>query len=220
MVSVQAPIRISLSDLAMEATLGEEVGLSLTGAVVIHEPGPFLLDLGLSELTLGAVTVGEVMKASPRRRWADPHGPARPGSLLAVSAERILLGPPIDMEIPTVAARVEVNGTSVRLFGMHTAPPAAPRYADHRDLELADLGQRIAAEDGPVVVVGDLNTTPLARDAREGRGLLGTWLASWPAGLRISIDHVLISEDIVVSEFAVLPLSGSDHRALRVDLSL
>lgn len=55
-----------------------------------------------------------------------------------------------------------------------------------------------------------------------GRILLeeGTWPAGWPGFFRIPIDHVLITEDVAVAGFDVLPPAGSDHRALRVALLL
>jgi endonuclease/exonuclease/phosphatase (EEP) superfamily protein YafD len=91
-------------------------------------------------------------------------------------------------------------------------------------------------------VVGDLNVTPwnaafrhLQRDgglvsSQHGFGLQPTWptaasLAPWPpvpglpAPLRVPIDHLLHTPDLVAVDRRLGPSLGSTHRALEVELA-
>ncbi len=56
------------------------------------------------------------------------------------------------------------------------------------------------------------------RDVARGRGLSPTWYPT-PLPLGIPIDHVLVSDEIGVAQREVGPDLGSDHRAVRVELS-
>jgi endonuclease/exonuclease/phosphatase (EEP) superfamily protein YafD len=72
------------------------------------------------------------------------------------------------------------------------------------------------------VLLGDLNTTSWSpgfqeclqisrlRDSRRGFGVHPTWPAR-QAVLRITIDHCLVSDGIVVEDHHVGPDVGSDH---------
>ena len=84
---------------------------------------------------------------------------------------------------------------------------------------LADAAARVAKEQGPVVVAGDLNTTiwgramtPL-RDAgltnASPLGLAYTWPAALPV-MAMQIDHIL-ARDAVILNHRSLPDIGSDH---------
>jgi endonuclease/exonuclease/phosphatase family metal-dependent hydrolase len=58
-------------------------------------------------------------------------------------------------------------------------------------------------------------------DAAEqmGEGLSSTW-STWPSGLPLTIDHILIANRSAVSSYAVLDLPGSDHNAILAELIL
>lgn len=58
-------------------------------------------------------------------------------------------------------------------------------------------------------------------DAAEqtGKGLTPTW-SSWPVGLPVTIDHVLVDHRCAVRDYGVLDLPGSDHNAVFADLQL
>jgi endonuclease/exonuclease/phosphatase (EEP) superfamily protein YafD len=78
-------------------------------------------------------------------------------------------------------------------------------------------------------VVGDLNVTPWSPtfrdllqapglvDTARGRGLRGTWPVCLP-GMRIPIDHCLVSGDLQVLDRQVGPGVGSDHFPVMADL--
>ncbi|MEM9883176.1 MAG: endonuclease/exonuclease/phosphatase family protein [Planctomycetota bacterium] len=136
--------------------------------------------------------------------------------------------------VPRVEAVVETRaGRPVRVIAGHTLPPVSRAYAATRDRQIAGLGRRAGASAEPVVVVGDLNATrfaaPLRRLAREtelrdaARGF--GWAGTWPDHLgftgMIPLDHAWVGPSLRVEDFAVGPPGlGSDHRPVRVDVSI
>ncbi len=82
----------------------------------------------------------------------------------------------------------------------------------------------------PVVLAGDLNSTPTgrrSRDLAEAAGLRrtkpvlalgGTYPAGWP--LSASIDGVMVSESVRVRRWWTFGLPGSDHEGVAAELEL
>jgi endonuclease/exonuclease/phosphatase (EEP) superfamily protein YafD len=123
-----------------------------------------------------------------------------------------------------------ITVVNAHILAPHMGPPwkvAAVRHRQVRDLELY-----LHSTPRPLVLVGDLNSTPLwpayrrlARtltDAaveaarREGHCPRRTW--GLPFGPRLfRIDHVLVA-GAFVETVRVLPVRGSDHHAVVVDL--
>jgi endonuclease/exonuclease/phosphatase family metal-dependent hydrolase len=102
----------------------------------------------------------------------------------------------------------------------------AATHLTHRGLSPLQLWQLIRRLGGngrsdtvlPTVIAGDLN---LPRQiARLAPGYAPAVLGrTWPADLPVAqIDHMLVSRDIKAASAAVLPPSGSDHRAIRAVL--
>lgn len=140
---------------------------------------------------------------------------------------------------PGTSAILDVNGTAVRVAGMHLLNPLHfPWWVTARDrgrqlnglFRWLDIG-----DDGPVVVAGDFNASPrwpaykmvvsrLTDLVAERAEMDGTkpdrtwgWRPGWPRMLRI--DHVF-GDGVEANEVIVEPVSGTDHRALVVDLEL
>ncbi len=84
----------------------------------------------------------------------------------------------------------------------------------------------------PVVVLGDLNSTPSGWRSRHlvrAGGVRrttprwpprGTYPASWPWPFSLSIDDVLVSSGVRVSSWRMLGAGGSDHRPVLVGVSV
>jgi endonuclease/exonuclease/phosphatase family metal-dependent hydrolase len=59
------------------------------------------------------------------------------------------------------------------------------------------------------------------RDSREGFGRQVSWPSKWwTAPFRIAIDHALIGADIRVIKREIVPIPGSDHSAVRLELGI
>jgi endonuclease/exonuclease/phosphatase family metal-dependent hydrolase len=127
----------------------------------------------------------------------------------------------------------------VEIINVHVQAPHSPPSWDcfqNRRGQLRALERHLDAH--PVrrrVIVGDFNSTPMwpwykrlltrfadaavaaaEQNAHQPRPTWGPWPGS-PRVLRI--DHALVS-GLAVHEFQVVPIRGSDHSAIVVDLSL
>lgn len=132
---------------------------------------------------------------------------------------------------PSIVARIEAPGGTLRVVGTHPWSPATARRARSRDEQLAAIASYLRDETEPTVLLGDLNTTPWGhafralvaesglRDTSRGVGYQWSWPADlWP--LAIPIDHALVSEGVSVLDRRMGPSIGSDHLPLVLDASL
>ena len=109
-------------------------------------------------------------------------------------------------------------------------PPVNARQSQVRDQQLQAVGELAAETAGPLLVMGDLNTSPWSpifhelartsslRDSRRGYGLQVTWTGApfvW-----LPIDHVFVSDEIVIHDRRVGPDIGSDHLPILMDFSV
>ena len=134
-------------------------------------------------------------------------------------------------ERPFVVARLAAPGATPLVVGVHPASPkpAKPEDSRERNDQLHHMGATVEGVTGPVILAGDLNTSPWSphfrdllaqtglRDAAAGRGWLPTWpVRLGPAG--IPIDHVLVGGGVAVADLKRGPDVGSDHYPLVADL--
>lgn len=132
---------------------------------------------------------------------------------------------------PTVIATLDLGGESLRLVGTHPSIPLGQQLYKDRNEQLASIGPLLTGDDGPCMLVGDLNASMWdlnyrsleeetgLRNARNGFGVVPTWPTFMPFAM-IPIDHVLVSDDIGVVEMRSGPRIGSDHLPLIVTLAL
>lgn len=165
---------------------------------------------------------------------AYPHATVRPrqGCFgIAVYSRHPMIGPVEDIGTanrPSIVARLDVDGHPMTVIGTHPATPVGPRGSRRRNTQIQALAEHVAAIDGPVMVLGDLNATPFCapfrsllrvsglRDGSRGHGLNATWPAPLPP-LAIPIDQCLHSTDIEIVDERVGRRVGSDHLPLIVD---
>ncbi|HPO12376.1 MAG TPA: endonuclease/exonuclease/phosphatase family protein [Candidatus Hydrogenedentes bacterium] len=131
--------------------------------------------------------------------------------------------------VPAVTTTLMINQRPVQIFNVHTAAPFSPRRARHHREQMHALALHLRGTSSPVIVVGDLNTTPWSQyyqellrhsdliSARQGFGILGSW-PSFFGLLRVPLDQVLVSAEINVIRCRVGPGLGSDHRPVLTDL--
>lgn len=120
----------------------------------------------------------------------------------------------------------------VEVLSTHPLAPTGSDRADLRDAQLDFAAEWAANRDGAVFVVGDFNATPWSwpfRNLMDKAGLSNSQVGfglhpSFPATsnvlLRVPIDHLLHSEDLIVRDRRLGPSLGSDHFPLIVDVEL
>jgi endonuclease/exonuclease/phosphatase (EEP) superfamily protein YafD len=152
--------------------------------------------------------------------------------LARVPVEVVALPLSGDLPPASVAFDVALDEEQIRVLATHTRNPLTPGRWRLRDDQLAAIAAWSRAQDGPIVVMGDLNVAPWSPtftrlehesglvSSGEGRPSQASW-PWWPAWLRpigIPIDHLLHSPDLVVAEREVQPSIGSQHGVLAVTL--
>ena len=155
----------------------------------------------------------------------DNFGIALFSKLPIQHAEKLYLG---DAEVPSISARINVNGRDLTVLATHPLPPGGPAYSRVRNSQLAAISTYVAEQHGPILLLGDLNATPWCHPFRKlmaatglKRAAVGKGLhLSWPVEflpLRIPIDHCLVSSELAIASQRVGPNVGSDHFPLVVD---
>ncbi len=148
--------------------------------------------------------------------------------LIDVSIERL-----VREDIPSIHCDLRMrNGRLVHLHALHPKPPFPDEDTStcDRDAELLIVGRATEENDGPTIVLGDLNDVAWSRttrlfkktsrllDPRVGRGHFNTfdankWWMRWP------LDHVFISDHFRLRRIKRLAHINSDHFPMFVDFS-
>jgi len=117
----------------------------------------------------------------------------------------------------------------ILLAAVHLPSPRSSASVALRYRLLKQLGSRLTPsqkEGLPVLIIGDLNTTPWRprlrnwlrnqglRDGIAELGLYGSWPTWAPTWLRIPIDGIFLSGPIAAIKRTILPNVGSDHKPI------
>jgi endonuclease/exonuclease/phosphatase (EEP) superfamily protein YafD len=130
---------------------------------------------------------------------------------------------------PFIEALLVVSDRKVRLLAVHATSPTSYDHFRRRNEQLCGLGEYLAGQDTPTIVVGDLNTVPWDRAfrrfcARTGlRSTTPTFQRTWPAigpFALIPLDHLLVSPGLASVSLRTVEVPGSDHRGLLADLRI
>lgn len=143
-----------------------------------------------------------------------------------------------DVEAPAIVIRGKTTGYELPfvLYGVHPPPPVSPSLASANKLTLDSAAGHIAKETiGYKILVGDFNMTRFSpnfkhmeeksglRDSNFGIGF-NAFAFSWPSFLprfmRITIDNILVSDNIVVEKKERGEAMGSDHYPIMTTLKL
>lgn len=138
----------------------------------------------------------------------------------------------IEKDVPSMTCKILLRGRdTVRMHFLHPAPPSPTENEEstERDAELVLIARRVAGQDNPVIVTGDMNdvawsaTTRLFRkisgllDPRIGRGIFNTFHTDYPF-FRWPLDHLFHSTHFRLRQLRRLPGFGSDHFPLYTQL--
>ncbi len=131
---------------------------------------------------------------------------------------------------PIITATLQMADANYEVVLVHPYPPMNAKLTELRNAHLEEMARYIARSGRPALVLGDLNIamwSPYYRDfvkkagltnARRGAGVQSTWPPSRVLG--VPIDHILHSDSITSSGFAVLPGAGSDHLPIAARVKL
>jgi endonuclease/exonuclease/phosphatase family metal-dependent hydrolase len=193
--------------------------------------------LALQEVTPEAATalraagIGDLLPHPHVLRARDGSPPAAGGAVWSRLPVVQRSAVPGCFEQPTV--RVSLPGSpDVEVTAVHAAPPStSPRAVSRWTADLAAL-----PDPGPGVLrvlAGDFNATLDHRRLRQvlaggyldagravGLGLRATWTPQRSPQPRLTLDHVLVDPRIGVVSVVVVPIAGSDHRAVVAQLEL
>jgi len=133
--------------------------------------------------------------------------------------------------VPTIVADIHLPQGDVSVIGTHPVPPISAEYSKHRNLQLIELSSFVKKQKHPVLLIGDLNVSPwsyyfnrLLKESGLKNSMKGFgFQPSWPTNnrfLRIPVDHMLHSPEIVIHHRMIGPDIGSDHFPLIVDFLL
>ncbi len=154
---------------------------------------------------------------------------------IAVLSRRPLVDAGIERveSVPIARADLGVGGRSLRIYSVHTGPPATSGWAGLYQRQMDWLATRLASDVEAfdvVVAAGDFNASPFAYahrrlralglvDAHEaaGRGLATTW----PNGIfgvpPMRLDHAYV-RGAAIRSVRELPAHTSDHSPIVIEL--
>ncbi|MFN4041945.1 MAG: endonuclease/exonuclease/phosphatase family protein [Brevundimonas sp.] len=124
-------------------------------------------------------------------------------------------------EVETTAAAVQTDFGAIEVIAVHLTRPWPFQFQWGQIIQVMELGEYRKTLTGTVIAAGDFNSVSTARIGRQMRdelgltaapGFPGTWPAKAPGPLRINIDQVYRSPDLVVTERRLGLPTGSDHR--------
>jgi endonuclease/exonuclease/phosphatase (EEP) superfamily protein YafD len=127
---------------------------------------------------------------------------------------------------PVPLVRIDVpNAQGFCLAIIDALEPKTAEQLGRRDQLLLKSAKMIGEQNGPVVVAGDFNATPLTpifKDFLKMADLSASrfYSPTFPSKLNwlgIPIDHILV-RNIKVKRIEALPAMGSDHRPLKAEL--
>lgn len=132
---------------------------------------------------------------------------------------------------PTIRATVSIADKAIEIVGVHPPPPLSSSLFRERNKHLHMLASHASHSSGPLVIAGDLNTSPWSGafnqflqqgnlyDTRAGKGIYATW-PDFLSPLQIPIDYIIVSTHFNVLSMHASGNLGSDHKTLWATLQL
>jgi endonuclease/exonuclease/phosphatase (EEP) superfamily protein YafD len=131
----------------------------------------------------------------------------------------------------SVMCRMTISGKSLTVVGTHAPWPMGTALSQSRSDHFTGLARLAQEQDGPVMILGDLNCTSgsphfqdlLAQgglnDSRRGFGVQPSW-PTWLPWFGIAIDHCLVTPGVTIHDRWIGPDVGSDHYPVVIEFSL
>ena len=162
-------------------------------------------------------------------RIASPRTVRPNGGVRSVIASRYpLTALPRQVGVEAVGARASTPLGPVNLVSVHLTRPWPFEESWGQISQTMALDQMIGGLSGPVIVAGDFNSVSTARIGKQVRrdiglrpapGFPGTWPASLPSALAITIDQIYASPDLTFVSRRLGRPTGSDHRPVVTEIT-
>lgn len=181
-----------------------------------------------------AVAPYRVLKSDPRN---DGHGIAllvrvEIRSPLQVLETKLVPLTAAEDEAGPQAMEVSLNWhlRKVKILALRAWPPLSDDRSQHQAEQFEAVAKWALAQTQPVVVIGDLNTTPWSYHFRHllaetglnnsqlGHGVQGTWPATGGPLGQLPLDHCLLGPSLVASSRKLGPSLTSSHHSLLVTI--
>lgn len=179
-----------------------------------------------------AILSTEPMRALLPYRHIDAGEGARGGAILSATelTELSAIVHPVerDSDLVQPEATASLGGVAVRVKAAHPFPPA-PAELGRWNADLGALADFGGAQQGPVIMAGDFNSTVYHQPFRAILGnrlrdalppTAGTWPSDVPTWMAAPIDHILFSDPFEATASGTWDLEGSDHRTVWADLQI
>lgn len=136
-----------------------------------------------------------------------------------------------DYGIPVINALINKDNKLIRIFAVHTLPPLKKEYYKARNQMFENI-KNINTQNTSLIIAGDFNSTAFSpsykkyiksknmNDAQTTKGNIfeGSWNAYHPAFMRITVEHILSSTDLVPLQYKLGNKIYSDHFPVFVEL--
>ncbi len=138
-----------------------------------------------------------------------------------------------DYNLPVINAKIQKDENVFNIYAIHTLPPLKKDYFIRRNEMFKKINYIAQHENKNLIIAGDLNSTAFSpvykkyikslplNDAQTKKGNIhiGSWSAFYPAFLRVTLEHILTSEDIQVKSYKNGNKIGSDHFPVFAELT-
>ncbi|NJK64904.1 MAG: endonuclease/exonuclease/phosphatase family protein [Synechococcaceae cyanobacterium SM2_3_1] len=175
-----------------------------------------------------------------------PHYYRSTGGGLSLFSRYPILTPKTDSlgtSDSSLLAMFDLKGKQIRVVVTHPIVPISRENHRRRNALISALAKYAAQQQEPLIIMGDFNTVSWSpylrefehlsglRNATLGYGLHPTWCYGDPGNffrpleqflrlLKIPIDHIFVSDHIIVDQVTTGPAGISDHRPLITHLQL
>lgn len=135
---------------------------------------------------------------------------------------------------PLLTARLELDGQRVQVMSIHASRPHHHHADAFQKLEMdaaAGWGREQQTYGYEVIMIGDINMTPWSvrykqflkmsqtNDSMLGYGIQNSWTAVVPMWMGLPVDHAAISDGLQVVDRYTVPVEGSDHGILLLEVA-
>lgn len=137
-----------------------------------------------------------------------------------------------EYEVPVIKATISLKEKDITIYGIHTLPPVSSEYFSIRNIMFQKMQNIILEKQTNLIIAGDFNSTKFSPSYKKyisstkindsldlaGNINIGSWNAYHIAPMRITLEHILSTKDIIPLNYTRGKFIGSDHFPIFVEL--